>query len=392
MFGVALLGMRLRRRLQGFPVGLHQRVNLLPFNTGHEVLVGLYLRDRRAEIAPLERIVQSQKVRHLLRGLRQDRGEIVRQNPESVEQIRTQSVQFSAFFRDFCHIPGLVLVYLLIDEVHDTHDFADGFSELPVRIGLLDEVFRPVHGHRVAPAPHQGFGVFGRQCAAEMLVQDGCVAADDIDVLPDEVAVYPRDEVLQAEVYVLHRRPQLGGVVVAQPFRVEALVEVALRGDKGAARLGHLLAVDGQEAVSVDAARRPVARLLEHGRPEQGMEVEYVLADEMDHFGLFGGSLPRVGERVEIHRLAGRRSLVAIVAEAAEVTNGRVEPDVEVLAGRARYLETEVRGIARDVPVVEPGLEPFVQLVGGLGLQRARARPFPEKRFARAELEEVMLR
>jgi hypothetical protein len=78
---------------------------------------------------------------------------------------------------------------------------------------------------------------------------------------------------------------ELGGVVVAQPLGIEALRQVALGGDEGAARLGHLGAIDGQEAVREDLGRRAVTGVREFRRPEQGVEVEDVLADEVIQLG-----------------------------------------------------------------------------------------------------------
>ena len=66
--------------------------------------------------------------------------------------------------------------------------------------------------------------------------------------------------------------------------------------------LAHLLAADGDEAVHIDAVRHLVARELEHRRPEQHVEVDDVLADEVDLLGV------RVGGIRRTNRLAvGRR-------------------------------------------------------------------------------------
>ena len=96
-------------------------------------------------------------------------------------------------------------------------------------------------------------------------------------------------------------RVQLGGDVVAQPLRVQAELEVAQRRDAGAAALAHLLAADGDEAVHEHVGRRLAAAELQHRRPEQRVEVDDVLADEVDLLDR------RVGhELVERARLAAR--------------------------------------------------------------------------------------
>jgi len=208
--------------------------------------------------------------------------------------------------------------------------------------------------------------------SVEALADEAGAAAGDVHVLADEVAVHPRAEISQVEVDVLHRRIELGRVVIAQPFRVQRLLDVAGRGDEGAARLGHLLAVDGQEAVREHLGRRAVAGMLEHGRPEQGMEIEDVLADEMDQLG----AVPGLQEVVAVDRDAVGRAAVDVVGEAAEVADRGIQPDVEELrAERARYREAEVGGVARDVPVgqlrVTGRAQPLQHLVRRLRLQVA---------------------
>jgi len=83
--------------------------------------------------------------------------------------------------------------------------------------------------------------------------------------------------------------------------------------------------------------------------------------------------------------------------EAAHVADRCIQPHVEILARRVRDLEAEIGRVARDVPVgelvVALGAQPFLHLVGGLGLQRAAARPFAQELLAAGggELEEVMV-
>ena len=131
--------------------------------------------------------------------------------------------------------------------------------------------------------------------------------------------------------------------------------------------------------------RRPVARELQHRRPEERVKVEDVLADEVVELG--GRVL--APELIEVEP-----EPVAQVAKAAHVSDRRVEPDVEVLARRARDLETEVRSVARDVPVGELPGQPFVELVRRFGLQTpCLARPFAQE-FPAARVtqpEEIVL-
>jgi hypothetical protein len=188
-------------------------------------------------------------------------------------------------------------------------------------------------------------------------VPDGFLRRRDVDDLADQVGVRAGEEVIEAHVDVLDARGQLGGEVIAQRFRRQQL-EVAARGDERAARLRHLLAVDGDESVRVDPRRLAVARTLEHRRPEQCVEVDDVLADEVVDLGRRVGA-PEVAED---HVVVG----AAVVLEAGHVADRRVHPDIEVLIGRAGNQETEVWRIAADVPRLESRVEPLGELVGGL--------------------------
>src|SRR6266851_850302 len=175
------------------------------------------------------------------------------------------------------------------------------------------------------------------------------------------------------------------GDVIAQPFRVHAEAEVAQRVDARAARFRHLVARDGDEAVNVDVVRRLVAGELEHRRPEQGVEVDDVLADEVDHLGVRRGE-----EFLEAARLAVLAGLagVEIVFQAREIADRRIQPDIQILflpdVGNA---DAEVGRVARDVPVGERllalALEPFLRFVRNLRLEPVRlVDPFAKKLLA----------
>ncbi len=232
--------------------------------------------------------------------------------------------------------------------------------------------------------------------ALEPLADEPRAPARDVHVLADQVRVHPRDEVVGIEVDVLDGRVQLRGDVVAQPLRVHPELEVLERADAGAAGLRHLLAGERDEAVHVHVVRHAVGRPgeLEHRRPEQRVEVDDVLADEVDLLGVRGGQECFERPRLALGlRLAG----IEVVLERGEIADRRVEPDVEVLPGRVGDRDAEVGRIARDVPVGERlvafALEPFLRLVRHLRLQPAVLRPRLEERDALRirELEEVVL-
>ena len=168
------------------------------------------------------------------------------------------------------------------------------------------------------------------------------------------------------------------------------MVEIGARLDEGAGALRHLLAVDGQEAVDEDTRRHAEARPVQHRGPEQGVEVGDVLADEVIELDI-GVRAPRT---VEVEVVASRTQ----VSEAPHVPDWRVQPDVEVLSGDVGDLEAEVRRIPRDVPVLQAGVEPLVELVGNLGLHRrasvaaAVGEPPPQRGLEVRQTHEVVLR
>ena len=114
------------------------------------------------------------------------------------------------------------------------------------------------------------------------------------------------------------------------------------------------------------AGGRAIAHTAEHGRPEQGVEVDDVLADEMIELGAVTG-LP-----VSIEVIA---AALAEHLEAGHVAHGRIQPHVEVFARLVGNLEAEIRCIAADVPLLQPAVQPLAELVGDGFLQRAAACP-----------------
>src|SRR3546814_17635462 len=90
-------------------------------------------------------------------------------------------------------------------------------------------------------------------------------------------------------------------------------------------------------AVDVQSRGRAHAGAVQHRRPEQAVEVDDVLADEVVQLGLAAGR--KVLEEVRAVAFAQR-------LEAAQVADRRVQPDVQELARVARDLEAEEIGRA----------------------------------------------
>ena len=83
---------------------------------------------------------------------------------------------------------------------------------------------------------------------------------------------------------------------------------------------------------------------MQHGRPEQRVEIQNVLADEMHELGV-GTLFP---DSVEVDPL-----LIGERLEGTHVADRRVEPDVKIFARGIGNSKTEIRRVTRDIPVAE---------------------------------------
>src|SRR5690606_3269115 len=241
--------------------------------------------------------------------------------------------------------PGLGRVEGLVDLVGLGHDPADGaavFTRLEVGPHLTGAVAQ-FGLHRAGVA---GVG----QRTVEVAGDEGGRPAGDVDVLADQVAVDAGDEVVRVEVQVFDVGVELGGDVVAQPFGVHADVQVAQRGDPRAPALGHLFAADRDEAVHVQHVGDLAAGELQHRRPEQGVDVDDVLADEVHLLGVAG----RRQQGVEVQAV-----LAAVGLQGGQVADRSVEPGVEVLARGVGDGDAEVGLVAGNVPVGQVGFGAF---------------------------------
>ncbi len=354
-------------------IGLEQGVEALGVDAVHQVLIGCGVLRQFGGVAPDEIALQPEQLARHASGERgQHRAEHDRQQPEPGQGLRAGVLQLGAAGFVFRQNPGLGGVERGVDAVGVGHDFAQ-------RTGVFARF--ESSGHVVGEGlcgVAQIAGVVGiTQLAVEVLADEFGGAAGDVDVFADQVAVDPGDEIFRREVHVFHPRGQLGGEVIAQPLRVEADVEILQRRDAGAPAFAHLLAADSDKTVHIDLARSLAAREVQHGRPEQGVEVDDVLADEMHLLHR------RIGDE-GVETLGGARGrvpvlcglpLVEMVFQAGEVADGGVEPDVEVFARRVGNFDAEVGRVARDVPVgqaavaVFVGGEPLAHLVEHFGLQ-----------------------
>ena len=137
------------------------------------------------------------------------------------------------------------------------------------------------------------------------------------------------------------------------------------------------------KAVGMDRGRSPHAGALEHRGPEQRVKIQDVLADEVVQLGR------RIRGQEIVELQSGAR---AELREAAEISDRRVEPDVEVLAGRIGDLEAEIRRVARNVPILETLREPLLELARDAVLHRTALHPRGQPLLERAQAEKIMLR
>ena len=136
--------------------------------------------------------------------------------------------------------------------------------------------------------------------------------------------------------------------------------------------------------------RHAQAGAVQHGRPEQAVEIDDVLADEVVQLGAAVG----VEEFLE-----GQAGAIAQRLEAGQVADRCVEPDIEELARCAGNRKAEVRRVARDVPVAQAafGIEPFAELgddarMGdGLAVGQFAGQPVAQQRGEMAHAKKEVL-
>ena len=336
--------------------------------------------ERQVGVGPAQRL-DGQEAFNRGGQLRQHRFERERQQAEGFETDRAGFVQAYRIGRVFSLVPRLGAVDIGIDAVGQFHHLTQRAAIVAAFVQRGD--LRQSGTQRVEQRMIHGAVLHAR---VETLDQEAGCAAGDVDVFADQIAVDPSDKIIEIQIEIFHRAVELGGKVITQPLGVQAAVDHALRSDKGPARFRHFGAVNREEAVGKNVGRRAMAGKLQHRGPEQRVEIENVLADEMV---LLGGGIGR-DPLVEIHA-----TLLAEILKASVVTDRRIEPDIKIFARSAWDLEAEIRRVARNIPIRELGVavvaQPFAHLVGRFGLCQP-CHPFAQKRFAArvGKPEEIM--
>ena len=181
------------------------------------------------------------------------------------------------------------------------------------------------------------------QSAAEVLLDHGGGAGDEVAEVVCKVGVDGADEQLVGEVAVGAEgegaQQEEAQRVHAEHIRQQVWVNDVALG------FGHLAAVDNEPAVAVYLLRQRHLHAHEHGRPDYRVEADYLLADD-------------------VH--VGRPVLVVIVvlivqeAERGAVVEQRVDPDVHDVARVKVHGDTPCEAGAGDAEVFKAGLDEVV--------------------------------
>ena len=273
-------------------------------------------------------------------------------------------------------LPRLVRGDVAVGAIGERRDLAHGAADIAalVELGEFDARF----GN---DAPQLLVVRTRGQHAAEVFADEVRRAGGDVHHLAHQVRVHALHEIRQVDVHVVHSRRDFRGEVVAQVFGIQ-MVQISGGVDERAAGFRHLLAVHGDVAVRVNAGGRAEARVREHRRPEQAMEVHDVLADEVMHFGI-ALRVPKVVEREAVDALAQ-------IAKTRHVADRRVHPNIEELAFGTGNGKAEIRRVAADVPRLEATVEPLGKFVRHFRLHRAACRPLLQKIGEAGQVHEIV--
>lgn len=351
--------------------GGDHRLDLLRVDARGEVFVGAErpILDCRGQRVPRP-VGFAEELHRLLRVGRENRLQVDREDTEGVQRRRQGDAR--RFGIGLHRLPRLLAVEILVRRVREPADLDDNLVEAAVFVELRNRLAR-----RAQLRQKRQLLVVARErreASVQLLLQHLRRPRGDVRDLADEVGVDALDEVREIEVHIIRRAAELRRVVVAQGLRRQ-VVEVRARVHERALRLRHLLAVHREEAMHEDLVRALEARRVQHPRPEQAVETDDVLADEMVQLNVLG--LGFGGARASVHPARPPvfevlSVLRAPVLERRDVADRRIDPDVEELALVAGDLEAEVRRVARDAPAAQRLLEPFEQLVRDVARRVAR--------------------
>ena len=118
--------------------------------------------------------------------------------------------------------------------------------------------------------------------------------------------------------------------------------------------------------MAVDGGGGAQIRAMQHGGPEERVEVDDIFADKVIYLGIRAF----VPVAVEVDTFA-----VTQVLEAGQKANWRIQPDIKVFARGIGNFEAEVGRIPGNIPLVKARLKPLHQLIADLRLHMAVVNP-----------------
>ena len=204
----------------------------------------------------------------------------------------------------------------------------------------------------------------GRHDALEVALDHRGRPRGEVAEAVRELGLVARREVLPRERAVLPERDRREEVEAVR-VRAEHVGDLGRR-DAGELRLRHLLAADEQPAVREHAARHLDARGHQHRGPDDGVEAQDVLADDVVR-GPAAGELLGVGA----------------VADRGRVVQQRVDPHVDDVRLVPRHLDAPVERRPRDRQVLQALLDERDDLVA--------RRLGPDEVAVVVELEQLVL-
>ena len=239
--------------------------------------------------------------------------------------------------------PGGVLVDILVGAGNDLEHLRQSVLEgvlLHLLLVLIPQ--RGHHGDQLGILFHVR-RLYRGQALAEVLLRHGHGPGDQIAQIVGKVYVDGVDQRLVGEIAV-GAEGEGAQQEEAQGVHAEALCQnvgvhhVALG-------LGHLAAVQQQPAVAVDLLRQGQVQAHEHGRPDDGVEADDLLAHEVD-----------------VGRPEGLQIVVFVVlkAQRRHVVEQGVDPHVDHMAGVKVHRYAPGKAGAGDAQVFQTGLDEVV--------------------------------
>ena len=329
--------------------GLQLRKLLLHVDAGEEVLALLHLGVQR-QSAPFGGAVPG-----LAGGVGADLGEDLGagvghegreqhgSHPNSLQQVIKNGGKAGAVG---LHVlgegPGGVLVDILVGPLDGLEDLLQAVLELVLVHLCLIAVTEALHHGEELVIQRRGFTLAG-QPAAEILLHHGGGAAHQVAQVVGQIHIDGLDQKLVGEVAV--------GAEGEGPHEEEAegVHAEVLRQDIGihhvALALAHLAAVQKEPAVAVDLLRQGQIQAHEHGRPDDGVEADDLLAHEVD-----------VGRPELLQTVTG----VILIAQSGHVVEEGIDPHIDHVLGVEVHRHAPGEAGAGDAEILQTGLDEVV--------------------------------